>query len=347
MRSTLLFLTLGLTLVGCQPQDPLSQVVFVKADDIVITAKDAKDAAEFLAKAQECSGKPIKAERMARWINQTSARSFPSLLASALFEREFVKRGLVASDAAKKIVLARYRKTVRNSKASVDDIAQAFGEYGDYFRRQFDRECRMEQYLIDCEGIVPTDEDVEIAEAQLKQVAEKNDASDAKAKAKGEEAWNCLKRGEKWDVVAAKYSEDKLLYGDDCEYDKEWETIIPKQFYLPEIADALPGMKPDDFTKPIETDEGLIIVRVLGKSDTAYDCARILIRLKVKVDIPDRGTLKAQLEKENRAQAQLDLLNELRAQTKFEYPLGTNFKYKVVQEPVKANRKVKRNEDKK
>ena len=335
-------IVLGLAVCGCRPADPLSQVVFVKADDMAITAKDAKEAAEFLAAAQECAGKPVKERNRVRWINRMAMKVGPSLVTSALLDREFKKRGLKVSDAAEAAVLSRYRQTVRKPKASLDEIAEAFGASGNYFRRQFARECRLEQYLMDCDSIVPTDEDVEIAEAQLKQVIEKNEAENAQAKARGDEAWKRLAAGEDWDAVAKTYSEDKLLYGDDCDYAHEWETINPKYFYLQEVANALPGMEVGAFTKPIETDEGLMIVRVVGKEgDEQYRCVRILIRLKVKMEVPERAALKKQLEQENREQAQLDLLADIRKDVKFEYPLGTNFTYKVLEEPVKARKSAK------
>lgn len=342
MRLPLIVCILGLAVCGCRPADPLSRVVFVKADDLTVTAKDAKDAAEFLAAAQACAGKPLKERDRVKWINRTAMKVMPSLVASALLDREFRQRGLKVSDAAEAAVLARYRQTVRKPRASVDEIAKEFEDSGPYFRRQFVRECRLEQYLMDCDSVVPTDEDMEIAEAQLKQVIAKNEAENARAKERGDEAWKRLVAGEDWEAVAKSYSEDKLLYGDDCDYAHEWETINPKYFYLQEVANALPGMKVGAFTNPIETDEGLMIVRVVGKeSDEQYKCVRILIRLKVKMEMPERAALRKQLEQENREQAQLDLLADIRKNVKFEYPLGTNFTYKVLNEPDSDGNPVK------
>lgn len=327
------------TVAGCRPANPLSQVVFVKAGDIAVTAKDAKDAAEFLAAMQACAKKPIKERNRARWINRTAMRVVPSLVTSKLLEREFGRRGIKVSEAAQTSVLSRYCTSLRKPGATVDEIAEVFGSYGAYFRRQFASECRLEQYLMGCDGIEPSDEDVEIAEAQLKQVIAKNEAENAEAKVRGEEAWKRLCAGEPWEAVAKAYSEDKLLYGEDCDYAHEWETIDPKHFYLQEIADALPGMEAGAFTKPIETDEGLLIVRVEEKTaDGLYRCVRILIRLKVKMELLERKDLRRQIARENRKQAQLELLNEIRAGMKFEYPLGTNFVYKVIEEPVKEKR---------
>jgi len=333
---------LGLIVCGCRPTDPLSRVVFVKADGLTVTAKDAKDAAEFLAAAQACAGKPVKERDRVKWINRMAMKVGPSLVTSALLDREFKKRDLKVSEAAEAAVLARYRQTVRKPKATIDEVAKEFGESGNYFRRQFMRECRLEQYLMDCDSVVPTDEDVEIAEAQLKQVIAKNEAENTRAKARGDEAWKRLQAGEDWETVAKSYSEDKLLYGEDCDYAHEWETINPKYFYLQEVANVLPGMKVGAFTKPIETDEGLMIVRVVGKeSDEQYKCVRILIRLKVKMEMPERAALRKQLEQENREQAQLDLLADIRKNVKFEYPLGTNFTYKVLKEPTKVRKSAK------
>lgn len=342
MRTWIFVFMAGLLVVGCRPADPLAQVVFVKADDLTITAKDAKESAELLAALQALAGKPVNEMSRVKWINRTAMRVVPSLVASALLDREFRRRGIQASDSVREDVLSRYRKQVRQPAATLDDIADGLGAQGARFRRQFARECRLEQYLRDCGTVVPSDEDIEIAEAQLKQVIERNEAENARAKARGEEAWRRLAAGEAWDAVAAAYSEDKLLYGDDCDYAKEWETVDPKHFYLQEIADALPGMEVGAFTKPIETDEGLLIVRVAAKEDDArYVCVRILIRLKVKMEMPERADLKRNLEKENRAQAQLDLLADLRKGVTFEYPLGTNFTYKVLKEPTKAGKSAK------
>lgn len=325
-------------IAGCRPADPLARVVFVQAGDLAVTAKDAKDAAEFLAAVRSRAGKPIKERERARWINRTAMRVVPSLVTSALLERELARRGVRASEAAVAAVLARYRASLRRPKATEGELAEALGPLGAYFRRQFARECRLEQYLMECEGVEPTDEDVEIAEAQLRQVIAKDEAENARAKARGEEAWKRLCAGEPWDAVAKAYSEDRLLYGEDCDYAHEWETIDPKYFYLTEIAEALPGLEAGAFTKPIETDEGLLIVRVQERtSEGQYRCVRILLRLKVKTEQPGRDALRRQLAKENREQAQLELLRDLRRGVTFEYPLGTNFTYEVVAEPAKAN----------
>ena len=322
---------------GCRPADPLARVVFVKADDLAVTAKDAKDAAEFLAAVRAGAGKPVKERERARWINRMAMRAVPSLVTSALLERELARRGVRASEAAVAAVLARYRASLRRPGATEGEIAEALGPLGAYFRRQFARECRLEQYLMECEGVEPTDEDVEIAAAQLRQVIARSEAENARAKARGEEAWKRLCAGEAWDAVAKAYSEDRLLYGEDCDYAHEWETVDPKYFYLPEIAEALPGMEAGAFTKPIETDEGLLIVRVRERTaEGQYRCARILIRLKVKMEQPERNILRRQLAKENREQAQLELLKDVRRGVTFEYPLGTNFTYRVVVEPAKA-----------
>lgn len=333
---------LALALGGCRPADPLAEVVFLKAGDVTVTAKDAKDAAEFLAAAQAAAGRPLADKKRVRWINNQAMKVTPSLLSGALLDREFRKRGVTPSPAAVETVLNRYRKTVRKPKATLDEIASAFGDYEKYFRRQFARECRLEQYLSTREGIVPTDEDVEIITAQLKGRIATNAAEDAEAKKRGDAAWQRLQSGESWSAVATACSEDKLLYGDDCDYANEWETVSPKHFYLEEVAKALPGMKTGDFTKPIETDEGLVIVKVLGTEgegeDVEYRCARILIRLKAKMELPDREGLKKQLERENRAEAQRELLAEIRETVKYEYPMGTNFTYQVIPEPTKAKK---------
>ena len=338
MRTLIALTFVCAAVVGCRPTDPLARVVFVRADGLAITAKDARDAAEFLAAVQSCAGRPFKERDRARWINRTAMRVVPSLVTSELLERELAQRGVRASETAVAAVLARYRASLRKPGATADEIAKALGPFGPYFRRQFARECRLEQYLMECEGVEPTDEDVEIAEAQLKQVIAKDEAENARVKARGEEAWQRLCAGEAWDAVAKAYSEDRLLYGEDCDYAHEWETIDPKCFYLPEIAEALPGMEAGAFTKPIETDEGLLIVRVQEKTaEGQYHCVRILIRLKVKMEQPERGVLRRQLAKENREQAQLELLKDVRKGITFEYPLGTNFTYEVVSEPAKAD----------
>ena len=344
MRALIAMALVCAVVAGCRPADPLARVVFVKVGDLAVTAKDAKDAAEFLAAVRSCAGRPIKERERARWINRTAMRVVPSLVTSALLERELARRDIQASEAAVAAVLARYRASLRRPEATADEIAEALGSLGAYFRRQFARECRLEQYLMACEGVEPTDEDVEIAEAQLKQVIAKDEAENARAKARGEEAWQRLCAGEAWDAVAKAYSEDRLLYGEDCDYAHEWETIDPKCFYLPEIAEALPGMEEGEFTKPIETDEGLLIVRVQEKTDEGpYRCVRILLRLKVKMEQPERDMLRRQLAKENREQAQLELLKDVRRSVTFEYPLGTNFTYKVVEETAAAKKSVRSN----
>ena len=147
MRTWIFVFMAGLLVVGCRPADPLAQVVFVKADDLTITAKDAKESAELLAALQALAGKPVNEMSRVKWINRTAMRVVPSLVASAMLAREFRRRGIQASDSVREDVLSRYRKQVRQPAATLDDIADGLGAQGARFRRQFARECRLEQYL--------------------------------------------------------------------------------------------------------------------------------------------------------------------------------------------------------
>lgn len=326
------------TAIGCAPSDPLAKVEFIRAGDICVTAADTRDAVLLLAEIRRLSGHPVKETDFPKWANRTAMRIVPSLLSSAQLEREFQRIGLATTPEAEAIVLKRFQTQTRHPTNTLDQLAAAFRGSGKSFRRQFANESKMESYFLSNKDCQVTDEEVEVAEAQMRTAAKKTEQDNAAAKKRGEEAWKSLKAGEDWSVVARKYSEDKLLYGKDCNYDREWETFAPKNFYLKEVAEAVVGKKPGEFTRPVDTDEGLVIVKVVSVENDQYTCVRILIRLRYNVEIRSRKALKEELVWQKRKDAQLNLLRALREKVSIEYPLGTNFCYKIWEEPASSQK---------
>ena len=322
--------------IGCRPSEPdrmaeLGKVDFVVAGDVRVTAADAYTAAMIFSRIGEIAGRKTDAATITNRINSMAVKAVPSLLSSKLIAAELDRRDIRPTAEAKQRVLDRYRQRTRQKKVSLDELAVRFGPFEKAFRHQFEFESRLETFLSSQEECQVTDEEIEIAEAQGKQVNAKAKADNERAKKRGEEAWNRLNAGESWENVAKAYSEDKLLYGPNCNYDKEWETFPLKEFYLKELAEALKETKVGAYTKPIDTDEGLIIAKVLSIKDNCYECVRILIRLRTFEDIVSREERKVLLQRVKRRDFQLDLLKELKAARTISYPLGTNFTYMVWQ----------------
>ena len=100
------------------------------------------------------------------------------------------------------------------------------------------------------------------------------------------------------------------------------------------LAEAVARLDPGQFTKPIETDEGIVIVKFIEKTeDDLYRCARILFELAIEpVPVPEKD-LEAHVAARKRASWQRSMQDEVAESYPAKFPLGTNFVYKIWKEP--------------
>ena len=90
---------------------------------------------------------------------------------------------------------------------------------------------------------------------------------------------------------------------------------------------------------PIDTEEGLVIIKVIerkgvdspiAKASATVKLGRIVLRLGESKTLADEATLRKELERNRLEQMQSGWFASLRQQARIEYPNGTNFWKKAV-----------------
>ena len=309
----------------------------VKTDDQTLFVIDGKplkasfvrDSVLVVAKIYELAKHKVSSKAFNVWANRTAMRISRKLVSVMLIDGELDRIGFKATPESDAETLDRYRRMTRTKAATVDEMARQFGDLKDFFRAQFNRESRFSAYM-DSKGLdeVSDRELVRFyrtASNRYEQCQQINKTAYARAN----EAWERLNKGESWDNVATNYTEDALIEKTYADNWQNWMVVGIDKVTPPELAMALKPLKKGDFTKPIMTEEGLAIVRVNDVDEVSYDLARILIRSAIDYEIPDRETAVKVIRRHKREEFQEKLVEDLKKKTNVEFPLGTNFTYKI------------------
>lgn len=328
MKVAHLLLVVAFVASGCgrKAEDPSFAVI----DGWPLTESFVKDIVLIQARLSELGGRPIPKKAFTQWANEFATKSVPSLISSRLWEAEALRIGLSEDPADVADVVKGYGEMIKRPVKSVDELADLFGDQADAFRAQLRREALFRTYerkILEVKVL-----DYQLAgflsakTNELNQVKEVN----AKAKRKANEAWNELNAGNPWEKVAKKYSEDSENGKGFENYWKFWGIFRLQDMYLQPLVAPLAVMRKGGYTNPIETDDGIVIAKVLDvDKDGLYTCARILIRTAYPVDIPTVEEARKRLYKFNLESRLKDLQIDLRAKATITYPLGTNFMYAI------------------
>lgn len=337
---TLLLLTLAMgLLVGCQKDQEsalnpdgttnLSSVVFARFNNTSLTAAEVRDTVLILARIAELSKKPIKEKQFPQWANRKEFHLIPSLISAKLLEKEARRVHTVVSDDDIAKELAKYNKMTKQKARTLDELAPLFGDLEQPFRKQFERECLFVAFFRANPDLRVTDDDIatyfQAATNQLNWATKTN----RDAVERGNKIYERLKSGEDWNVVAKETTEDALL---DKEFADNWKNWVDAPLTAVEfegVRTNVSALAVGEFTKPIETEEGLVIVKLLGHEGDLYHCARILLRMACDVEIPSREKAVRELEQEKNKDYQLALLADLREKAKIEYPMGKKITFKI------------------
>ena len=328
MRTVDVICLAALLLGGCR--EGRDETAFAVVDGKPLTAAFVKDSVLIKAKIFELSGNPIPEADFIGWANRTGLGMIGSLINSELLENEIQRAGVVPTDDDRKRTLANYNSQAGQKAESLDELAVKFGELERPFRCQFERSVRLAAY-----GRIYWK--TEISDGFLQQyfVAISNDFKraqriDADAAAKAKKAYARLRAGEDWLTVATECSEDKALNPANAKNVKEWMWVGEDAFGIKELAAQLPKMGKGDFTEPIETREGLAIIRLEDRNLRLNKLARMLFRMARPIAIPaDREKARSALAERMLVQKRAETLSRLQKAATITYPLGQELTYKI------------------
>lgn len=307
----------------------LAAVAFAIVDGQPLTAADVKDTVLVNARIAELARRPVKEKKFADWANRTAQHLTHPLVAARLLEKEAKRIGTEVTSADTDKELAKYNRLTRQRAKSLDELATSFGALEPTFRRQFARECLFSAYFKNRPELGVSQSDVETYLHSASNQLALAERVNAEARKRGEGIYERLKRGEPWESVAKETTEDALVDESFADYWKDWTDSPLTSVDFDGIRTNLASLAVGAFSRPIETEEGLLIVKLLGREDESYHCARIFIRLVESGEVPTPERVRRILYQERLAGYQKALLKRLRKEAKIEYPLGTNVTFKI------------------
>jgi len=328
---------LVLIIIGCdnKPKTPdeLEKVAFAVVDGRPLTAARVKNAVLVTAEIRKLKRQPVKQAQFPRWANNAAMIIMRGMVSSMLVEDEAKRLGIKATDESDARILARYNSMLKGDAKSVKELAKRFGEVEPAFREQFAMESLLDEFFNSTVPPVKPEEVTKFMRTASNRVAHVSRVN-SMALEKGLKAWDELKKGESWESVAAKYHEKDLTEEESADSTRDWYSFRLRECVYPEVAKAVQGMQAGEYTKPLETAGGLMIVKVNEIDGEVYTCVRIFIKMMKDLKMPDEKAAEHMVAKKNFDRRQIELIKELREKHKVEYPLGTNFVYKIWEEPA-------------
>ena len=330
MKRTIATFLMAVIIAGCGREETLpdNDLALAIIDGRPLTVGQVRDVVMVRTKMKRLAGAAPQGKALTNWMNSCAMQVLPGLVSAELLEAEIRRLGEKPDEADYANILQGYNKATRQKAKTLDELAAKFGEAEASFRRQAERSALFRAYNRRHAVKPATKDDLRAFYAGLTNQIETAKQIDALARRKADKAWKRLKAGEDWGKVAKECSEDRLVDEENAGFADEWATVGLDGMEYSELAKALPYLDTGDFSKPIEIDEGLIIVKVTDVAGTRRTLARMLFRMSQPVEVPENeASALAEIDRERKAKADEMLMGRLRAKAKIEYPMGERFKY--------------------
>ena len=312
----------------------LCHVALAVVDGRPLTAEAVKDAVMITGRTMELASGRKRPPLSGRSANLLAMRLTPQIVSSMILEQELERRGVMATKESDAALLHVYGKKVKKNVKSLDQLAALYGDLSDKFKIQFARESRFESFFSAEKKLAVTEEDltkskyyVDLTNRMVRSARINQRATNTLQK-----AWASLNAGVSWETVATNCTEDALWDPSLADNWKEWMSLDLNKLEPSNLQEAVSKLKPGEYTRPIETDEGLIIVKLLSREGNFVSLARILVRLGVVVEFPDRESAIKMIGRQKNHDFQKDLISSLRKKAKIDYPYGRRFKFKIWEE---------------
>jgi len=281
--------------------------------------------------------KALSPKQFPYWANSTAMKMVPALVAAERLDLMICSNGVTRTAASDTAVLSRYNGILRKSCGTVDELAAEFGEYATAFEIQFGRESRQEAFFSADSRFKVTDKDVTNYYNSYSNSLATAEKYNSNAFLRATNVCARLKAGEEWIKVAKEETDEGKDAADKAAatYYEFWEDLYVKNSQEPEVVEAVTQLKPGEWTAPIETGEGIVIAKFLGRDaeSGAYKCARILIQLAILPQEVSPKNLPNYLTAKKRKRYEYSIREDLVADYPAQFPLGTNFTYKIWSEP--------------
>ena len=317
----------------------LCSVVLAKVDGRPLTADAVKKAASVYVRSMELSSKRKLPALSGHRGNNLAMRLTPQLVSAMILDGELERLAIKSTTESDAAVLATYNKKFKKSAKTLDELASLFGDQADEFKKQFARESRNRVFLDSRSDLRVTDEEVDRffldITNKLKRVEMINNRADHQIK----KAWAELNTGISWESVATNYTEDAELDPSLADNWKDWISLDINKIEPMELMVAVSKLKVGGFTEPIETDEGMVIVKLLSRDDNFCHLARILVRMGAKIEVPTREMAQEKIARDKKNDFYKKYITVLKKKAKLELPFGTKFEFKIWDDPDRVRTK--------
>ena len=317
--------SLAMAFAGCGRGDANSesdQSIYVVVNGKPITVEYVSNAVMVAAKTMELAHRPVQKKNFAKWANRMATARSRAFVSSEMMDQELVRRGVEPTAESDKAELAKYNDTMRGRYSSVEELADAYGGLKPTFIDLFRKGSRLAAYMATREELKIPEEEIAAYIEKTRSIIVRSEEVNRRAMENGEKAYERLAAGEDWEAVAKDCSEDEEERGKFPW--QEWETFRLQDFFLPEVSLALAGKSKGYVTRPLDTDQGLVIVKVVDEDDGLYTCARILFRMTEVPELPTHDDAEKTLKEQRIRRIQQELFDESRERSKVEFPNGTN-----------------------
>jgi len=267
-----------------------------------------------------------------------SLAAVPDFVTRQLMLQEAARRGLTTTDEGRLVNLSSQRELEARQRKPMDEIYRAMGETGALFKQRLEEDALIQTLRLDAHGgrIRVADADIAAYYGRHRVYAERCAATNALVMARGERLMQWLLRdGEDFTALA-----DSLSEFDEDGPGGGWGEFTPSEIDDPALRKAVLGLPVGGIAGPFDTDEGMVIVKLLARSGEGeesednlmpltFTLARIGLRMYEKISPddppPERAEVQKALERQRMMDVQREWLPQLRAAARIEYPNGTNF----------------------
>jgi len=178
------------------------------------------------------------------------------------------------------------------------------------------------------ERLAITEKDMQEARDRIAEYNRRGEATNALVMARGAAICERLRKGEDFLSVAAEVTQDEEFP------DGVWGEFARGEIENVQVRHAAFTLPVGAVSEPFDTEEGLVIIKVLArtgidspvaKESAVVKLGRIVLLLWEFKTVPDDETLRKELERRRLEELQRDWIKGLREQARIEYPNGTNF----------------------
>ena len=306
--------------------------VIVCIDDMPVTKSNiVEEAAIFTTLIMNKKRKTKLESAEQKFYREQCKRSVNNAIARATVRKYAFENNIKPTeqqlDKSRKAFVKRYSARSRRMKRdySLDDLKYMFGSRGVWLDNEIENIAFYQCVANHITSKKPWVSDVNTTSNYIRSVKARNEiacATNMLQFAKATNVWKQVTAGEITFEEAATNNSEDIYLADGC----EWGTFSLDQLADdPQIIALLPSLKPGMVTPPVESDEGIAILRLDEIDENKkYTFSRIFFRLAYIFDIPTISEAENHLRNSYQENLIRDELDKTRLKLKIEYPSGTN-----------------------